>query len=56
MRVRHLDLNRKLYHVRESFRQKRFKKPKGGKARFVDVPEFLVPVFEADIEHLKRAV
>ncbi len=54
MRVRHLNLDRMLYHVVEGFKLKVFKKPKGGKLRFVDVPDFLVSELEAHIAYLKK--
>ena len=54
MRARHLDFDRMLYHVVEGFKRKVFKKPKGGKSRFVDVPEFLIAELEAHIAYLKK--
>ena len=54
MRLRNLDLDSRLYHVVEAFKLKTFKKPKGGKTRFVDVPDFILPELEAHIVYLKK--
>jgi integrase len=42
MRVKHLDVKNMTYLVAESYKVNRFKKPKFGKTRFVDLPDFLV--------------
>jgi len=42
MRMKHLDLNKKSYHVTQSYKLHRFKKPKFGKTRMVDLPVFLM--------------
>lgn len=42
MRAKHLDVENMTYLVAESYKVNRFKKPKFGKTRFVDLPDFLV--------------
>ena len=42
------------YHVVESFKQKRFKKPKFGKTRIVDLPAFLVDDLTDFVRHLQK--
>jgi integrase len=54
MRLRHLDLKKMTYHVSESFKQHRFGLPKGGKKRFVDIPDFLVEELGRYIVYLKK--
>ncbi len=54
MRLRHLDFSRMLYHVTESFKTEVFRKPKGAKSRFVDVPDFLVEELKAHVTELRR--
>ena len=52
MRLGHLDFDRMAYHVAESFKLKRFKKPKFGKTRIVDLPAYLVD----DLRHHVRSL
>ena len=54
MRFRNLDFDNKAYHVMGSFKQHRFSKPKKGKMRWVDLPEFLVEDFRNYIHHLRK--
>ena len=54
MRLRHLDFYQLTYHVSESYKQHRFSKPKGGKKRLVDLPDFLVDELKKYILHLKK--
>jgi integrase len=54
LRLRHLDLSRRLYHVTESYKTELFRKPKGAKSRFVDVPEFLAEQIQAYVTELRR--
>jgi integrase len=54
LRLRHLDFSRRLYHVTESFKAGFFRKPKGAKSRFVDVPDFLVAQLQAHVAELRR--
>jgi integrase len=54
MRIEHFKPNKRQYYVAQGYRQKRFKKPKSGKMRYVDLPEFLVDELKAYIAHLKK--
>jgi integrase len=54
MRLRHLDFNRMLYHVTESYKTGVFRKPKGGKSRLVDIPAFFVADLEAHVAYLRK--
>ena len=54
MRLRHLDFDRMLYHVTESYKTGIFRKPKGGKSRLVDIPAFLVPELETHVAYLRK--
>ncbi len=54
MRLRHLDLTKRLYHVSESFKQYRWGLPKKGKKRFVDVPDFLAKELSQHITRMKK--
>jgi integrase len=54
VRLKHLDVGRRLYHVTESYKEGVFRKPKGGKPRFVDIPDFLVTELEAHVAFLKK--
>jgi integrase len=54
LRLKHLDFGRMLYHVTESYKEGVFRKPKGGKSRFVDIPDFLAAELEAHVAFLKR--
>ena len=54
MRLSRLDVDKMAYHVAESFKLKRFKKPKFGKTRIVDLPAFLVDEFKDYIRQLQK--
>ena len=54
MRLRHLDFERMLYHVTESYKTGVFRKPKGGKSRLVDIPAFLSGELEAHVAYLRK--
>ncbi len=54
MRAKHLDFGAMTYLVAESFKQRRFKKPKFGKTRFVDFPAFLMDELQAYVIDLKK--
>lgn len=54
MRLKNLDVEKMIYLVAESFKQKRFKKPKLGKTRFVDFPDFLVDEIGDFAMYLKK--
>ena len=54
MRAKHLDFGAMTYCVAESFKQKRFKKPKFGKTRFVDFPAFLMDELKGYVIDLKK--
>ena len=54
MRLKNLNVEKMIYLVAESFKQKRFKKPKLGKTRFVDFPDFLVDEIGDFAMHLKK--
>jgi len=54
LRLKHLDFDRMLYRVTESYKERVFRKPKGGKSRFVDVPDFLIAELEAHVAFLKK--
>jgi integrase len=54
MRAKHIDLNRRLFHVIEAYKSETFRKPKGGKSRFVDIPESLAAELEAHVVALKK--
>ena len=54
MRLSHLDVAKMAYHVTESYKLKRFKKPKFGKTRVVDLPAFLVDEFQDYVRHLQK--
>lgn len=54
MRLRHLDLMKRLYYVSQSFRQYNWGLPKKGKKRFVDIPEFLAKELRQYIAHMKK--
>ena len=53
-RLKHLDFDRMLYHVTESYKEEAFRKPKGGKSQFVDIPAFLSAEMEAHVAYLKK--
>ncbi len=54
LRLKHLDFDRMLYHVTESYKEGIFRKPKGGKSRFADIPDFLAAELEAHVAFLKK--
>jgi len=54
MRLSFLDVDNMAYHVTESYKLKRFKKPKFGKTRIVDLPAFLVDEFKDYVRHLQK--
>jgi hypothetical protein len=54
MRLKHLDFGRMLYHVTDSYKEGAFRKPKGGKSRFVDIPALLAAELEAHAAFLKK--
>jgi integrase len=54
MRLKNLNIEKKSYLVAESFKLKRFKKPKQDKTRFVDFPDFLVDEIGEFVTHLKK--
>lgn len=53
VRLGNLDLIKMTYHVTQSYRQYRFKKPKGSKFRFVDLPAYLVEDLKFYIQRLR---
>ena len=54
MRFDNLDIHKMAYHVVESYKLHRFKKPKFGKTRLVDFPTFLVEELQRYILHLRE--
>jgi len=54
MRAKHIDRGRLLYHVVEAYKCQSFRKPKGGKSRFVDIPESLAAELEEHVMTLKK--
>ena len=54
MRLSHLDVDKMACHVTESYKLKRFKKPKFGQTRIVDLPAYLVDELRAYIRHLQK--
>jgi len=54
MRAKHIDRGRLLYHVVEAYKCQSFRKPKGGKSRFVDIPESLAVELEEHVMALKK--
>jgi len=54
MRAKHIDRGRLLYHVVEAYKCQSFRKPKGGKSRFVDIPESLAVELEEHVMTLKK--
>jgi integrase len=55
IRARYLDLRKMTYCVSESYRQYRYRKPKGGEKRFVDIPAFLAEELKDYLVYLKKA-
>jgi len=53
-RLRHFDLNRKMYRVTEGFYRQRFDKPKKDKYRWVDLPGPLVAEFRSYVADLRK--
>jgi integrase len=53
-RLSNLDREAMKYHVRKTYRQFRFKKPKGGKFRFVDLPAYLMNDLDRYIRWLRK--
>ena len=54
MRLRYLDLRNMTYYVAESYKQYKFIRPKRGKKRLVDLPNFLVNDLGSYVTHLKK--
>jgi len=54
MRRKNVDFEKMTYLVTESYKRKRFKKPKFGKTRFVDFPDFLVTELKDHATFLKK--
>ncbi len=54
VRLKHLDFGHRMCHVTESYKEGVFRKPKGGRPRFVDIPDFLVTELEAHVAFLKK--
>jgi integrase len=54
MRYEHIDLNRRTYHVVESYKRCKFGLPKKGKMRLVDLPTFLVDDLDIFCRQLKK--
>jgi integrase len=52
-RLGNFDLVKMSYHVTQSYRQFQFKKPKGSKYRFVDLPDYLVDDLKFYIKRLR---
>jgi integrase len=56
MRVCHFDPHKMTYRVAESYKERRFSKPKFGKPRHVDLPDFLSEELSAYLAHLRKVV
>jgi len=54
MRREYFDPERKTFTVCQSYKRHTFKKPKGGKTRVVDLPDYLVEELDEYIRHLKK--
>jgi integrase len=54
MWLKNLDLYKMAYHVTESYKLKRFKKPKFGKTRIVDLPDYLVDELQSYVRYLQK--
>jgi len=54
VRLRNIDFNRMTLHVAESYKTHRFKKPKFGKTRLADLPDYLVQKLSAYVKHLQK--
>ena len=54
MRIEYLDVHRKTYFVAKSYNRLMFNRPKHGKQRLIDLPDFLVDELVSYIEYLRR--
>ena len=54
IRAEYLDFNNKAYQVTESFKREKFSKPKTGKFRWVDLPDFLLEELRTHVLSLKK--
>jgi integrase len=54
LRVKNLDFDKMAYHVNESYKLKRFKKPKFGKTRILDLPSYLVAELKDYVRYLQK--
>ncbi|NOQ18415.1 MAG: tyrosine-type recombinase/integrase [Desulfobacterales bacterium] len=54
MRFEYFDPERKTYTVCQSYKRHNFKKPKGGKTRVVDLPDYLVEELDNYIRYLRK--
>ncbi len=54
VRLKNINFETKSYTVCESYKRRRFKKPKFGKTRVVDLPEFLMDELQKYVVHLKK--
>ena len=54
MRREYFDAGRKTFTVCQSYKRHTFKKPKGGKTRVVDLPDYLVEEMDDYIRYLKK--
>jgi integrase len=54
MRAEFFDPAHRSYFVCQSYKNKAFNKPKGGRSRLVDLPEFLVTDLESYLGHLRK--
>ncbi len=54
MRREYFDPERKTFTVCQSSKRHTFKKPKGGKTRVVDLPDYLVEELDEYIRHIKK--
>lgn len=54
MRTSNFDTERKLYQVTQSYKRSIFGKPKNGKFRFVDVPDFLMEELKEYILRIRK--
>ena len=54
MRAKNLDVDQMAYHVTESYKVQRFKKPKFGKTRIVDLPAYLVDELQSYVRYLQK--
>ena len=54
MRREYLDTKNRTYFVCQSFNRRQFNRPKHGKRRLIDLPDFLMDELETYIGHLKK--